>query len=217
MDINKGLYNNLTMVALETSYEVFFWVNAATFVFYISLSSTILIKMKFNLDRISLVAIFAVFISFLVRFVNWLVFRLQHWGRGDNSRFTSYFLIVDIVATAIFLLNGYFFTFEMKMVHEQVKSKSYEDFIAREKRVRTIRNIFMSLAILVHAISVLIIVKRYYYASPEDNYLSPFYILFICAVALRLAMDGYVFFITVSYLIFVFNRRRKIIKERGAK
>jgi hypothetical protein len=203
------------MGALETSYEVFFWVNAATFVFYISLSSTILIKMKFNLDRISLIAIFAVFISFLVRFVNWLVFKLQHWGHGDNSQFTSHFLIVDIVATSIFLLNGYFFTFEMKMVHEQVKSKSYEDFIAREKRVRTIRNIFMSLAILVQAISVLITV--YYYARPEDNFLSPLYILFICAGALQLAMNGYLFFVTVSYLIFVFNRRRKIIKERGAK
>jgi hypothetical protein len=35
----------------------------------------------------------------------------------------------------------------MKFVHEQIKSESYDDFKARESRVRKLRNLFMILAV----------------------------------------------------------------------
>jgi hypothetical protein len=57
------------------------------------------------------------------------------------------FIFIDAISTSIFHINAYFFCFEMKFVHEQIKSESYDDFKARESRVRKLRNLFMILAV----------------------------------------------------------------------
>ena len=55
------------------------------------------------------------------------------------------FVIIDALTTCIFQVNAYFFCFEMKFVHEQIKSESYDDFKARQSKVRKLRNFILIL------------------------------------------------------------------------
>jgi hypothetical protein len=71
-----------------------------------------------------------VLISFLVRFSNWMSFKFMtfpNWTERQ-SYFMSVFLMIDNTASTIFLLNAYFFCFEVKRVHEQLVSKSYQEY-----------------------------------------------------------------------------------------
>ena len=101
-------------------FKLFFWVNTIVFLLYTSVAAWVLVKMRFSLDRVSIWSILAVFFSFLVRFTNWFIFKLQNWGIGDGKDldFSHYFILVDASATTVFLLNAYYFGFEIKMVHE---------------------------------------------------------------------------------------------------
>ena len=192
--------------------ELFFWANTIVFTLYTALSSTILLKMRFKLDRVSICSIFAVFLSFLIRFANWIVFKLQNFGRFEDPnakpQFTPYFMLVDSAATTVFLLNAYFFAFEMKAVHEQIKSKSYAEFVVRNRNVKRVRLLFFALAIAAHMLLIGIVIKRFYYNNPEEYFTSPLYIVFIVTVCIRLIMDMYVFSLAARYFCFIATKRR---------
>ena len=142
--------------------NTFFWLNTFVFVFYTSLATFVLTKLHFKLDNVSLVSMAAAFISFLIRFINWMVYKIRGFDtQGNEQQFSAAFLAVDTIATSVFLMNSYFFVFEMKMVHSQILSKSHEEFIAREARNKRLRKFFMILAIVIHLIFVFILITNY--------------------------------------------------------
>lgn len=197
--------------------NAFFWLNTLVFLFYSSISTFVLLKLHFKLDNVSLLSMAAAFTSFLIRFINWLVHKIQGFEtQGDGEEFSATFLTVDTIATTVFLMNAYFFVFEMKIVHEQIKSKSHQEFIKRETRVKRLRNIFMGLAIVIHAVFVFILISKYANSQGESNFSSIFFILFLVAALTRFTMDGYIFMITILYFKFVVSKRIEIMRERGA-
>lgn len=110
---------------MDNNHKLFFYVNSATFILYAILASTVIAKLRFKLDRVSILSMMAVLLSFLVRFINWLVFAFKTKGFFDNSQeieIKPTFLMIDAAATCVFHMNAYFFSFEMKSVHEQIKS-----------------------------------------------------------------------------------------------
>jgi hypothetical protein len=121
--------------------------------------------------------------------------------------------LIDTTATTVFLLNAYFFTFEMKSVHEQILSTSYQDFQNREKRVKKTRNIFMIIAITLHAFHVSILIKRFLFNDTEDSISTPIVIIYVISALLRLTMESYIMYIAISYFIFVLKRRIAIYRK----
>jgi hypothetical protein len=61
----------------------------------------------------------AVWISFFIRGSNWMAFKMLtfHDEKDKYRYFTTVFLIIDTTGTTIFLLNAYYFCFEVKRVH----------------------------------------------------------------------------------------------------
>jgi hypothetical protein len=89
--------------------DVFLGVNASVFTFNTCLSLFVLIKTSIRgLDIVSLCSMAAVWISFLVRTTNWIIFKTLTFSNDfdRNTYFTSIFLIVDTTGTTIFLLNA---------------------------------------------------------------------------------------------------------------
>lgn len=123
------------------------------------------------------------------------------------------FLFTDSVATCIFHLNAYFFSFEMQSVHVQIMSKTYEEFIIRDLRVKRLRNIFLLTSVLLQAVYFLIIYKRFFLESPEDSFSNPLYIIFLICTALRLLMDIFIFHKTASYFTLIMRRRLDYFKS----
>ena len=96
--------------------NIFFWLSTSVFIIYASLASFVLFSLRFKLDNVSVFSITAAFISFLIRFLNWLIHKL--YGFEEDPKASTWFLAVDNIATTIFMMNAYFFCFEMKIVHE---------------------------------------------------------------------------------------------------
>ena len=112
----------------ETNLEIFFWVNIFVLTFYTSFATVVLVKTRIRgLDAVSIRSIIAVWLSFLIRATNWIVFKiLSFHDEKDRYRyFTTAFLIVDTSGTTIFLLNAYYFCFEVKRVHLRIIAKNY--------------------------------------------------------------------------------------------
>jgi hypothetical protein len=124
---------------------------------------------------------------------------------------------VDTIATTVFLMNAYFFCFEMKMVHEQIKSNSHGDYIKREARTKMLRNIFMALAIVIHTIFIIILISKYANSQADSNLTSISFFVFVVAAVIRFAMDGYIFKISFCYFKFVIAKRIEILRRRNAK
>ena len=61
--------------------NTFFWLKNVVFIFYTAMASFVLLKVRFNLDNVSKFSMSAAFLSFLIRFINWLVHKVQ----GFNS------------------------------------------------------------------------------------------------------------------------------------
>jgi hypothetical protein len=137
----------------------FFWLSTAVFLTYALLATFVLVPLRFKLDKVSIFSMTAVFISFLIRFTNWLVHKLQ--GFDELAKSSTWFLAVDNFATTIFLMNAYFFSFEMKIVHGQIISKSHEEFIGKERRTKKVRDAFMILALVIHIIFIAILIFKY--------------------------------------------------------
>ena len=57
--------------------NTFFWLNTTVFLFYTSLACFVLVKLRFKLDQVSLFSMTAAFLSFLIRFINWVVHKSQ--------------------------------------------------------------------------------------------------------------------------------------------
>ena len=55
----------------------FFWLNTVVFLLYTAMASFVLLKVRFKLDNISKFSMSAAFLSFLIRFINWLVHKVQ--------------------------------------------------------------------------------------------------------------------------------------------
>jgi hypothetical protein len=121
--------------------------------------------------------------------------------------------MVDTLATTVFLLNAYFFVFEMKIVHEFIRAKSYTDSKTRERRTKKIRNIFMIVAASLHMAFLAILIFRYILmTNNQDSLSSPYYVFFMIFVVIRLLMDGFIFHTTASYFYYVATKRLSIIK-----
>ncbi len=63
---------------LTEEIEIFFWTNMAVFTIYTLLFGTVVYMLRFKLDKVSLLSMFAVWMSFFIRFVNWIVFKIRH-------------------------------------------------------------------------------------------------------------------------------------------
>ena len=124
---------------------------------------------------------------------------------------------MDTIATTVFLMNAYFFCFEMKMVHEQIKSTSHEDYISRETRTKMLRNIFMGLAIVIHTIFIIILISKYANSQTDSNLTSISFFVFVVAAVTRFAMDGYIFKISFCYFKFVVAKRIETMRRRNAQ
>ena len=113
--------------SFSSALTIFFWNNMSVFTLYSSLASFILLRFYSSLDRVSLLSIGAVWLSFFIRFLNWLIFKVLEFKTNEDrvKAYETWFLMIDSSATTIFLLNAYFFCFEMKSVHEQIISKTY--------------------------------------------------------------------------------------------
>ena len=167
---------------MEDKYVAIFCVNTVNFLVYLALSAFILIKLQFKLDSVSIISMTAVLIGFFCRFTSWLIYLIMgyaHEGSQPTAKVAAVFLLIDALSTSIFHINAYFFCFEMKFVHEQIKSESFEDFKARESRVRRLRNLFMVLAIALQLAFLAFVFKRYYLEKPEENFGTPVYIAYI--------------------------------------
>ena len=57
--------------------NTFFWLNTLVFLLYTTMASFVLFKIQFKLDNVSLFSMTAAILSFLIRFVNWLVHKVQ--------------------------------------------------------------------------------------------------------------------------------------------
>jgi uncharacterized membrane protein len=82
-------------------------------------------------------------------------------GFDEDAKSSTWFLAVDNVATTIFLLNAYFFSFEMNIVHGQIISKSREEFIKKERQTKKVRKAFMILALVINIIIVTILIFKF--------------------------------------------------------
>jgi hypothetical protein len=62
----------------------FFWLNTLVFLLYTSMASFVLYKVRFKLDNVSKFSMSAAFLSFLIRFVNWLVHKVQGFNTTEG-------------------------------------------------------------------------------------------------------------------------------------
>ena len=137
---------------METKYAVIFALNTTYFLLYLALLIFIFIKLRFKLDNVTIFSTIGVLLGLLCRFSTTLVFVLKGYGELNAKRdmkVISWLLLIDALSTSIFHLIAYNFCFEMKFVQVQVKSKSFDDFKARESKVRKLRNLFMIVAITI--------------------------------------------------------------------
>ena len=94
--------------------------NLFVITFYSCFATAVLVKTRIRgLDAVSKLSIVAVWLSFLIRASNWVAFKiLTFQDEKEKYRyFTTIFLIIDTTGTTIFLLNSYYFCFEIKRVH----------------------------------------------------------------------------------------------------
>ncbi len=120
---------------MEPKYAVIFALNTSYFLLYLALLIFIFIKLKFKLDKVTIFSTIGVLLGLLCRFSTTLVFVLNGYGEPNAKKdmnVISKLLIIDALSTSIFHLIAYIFNFEMKFVQVQVKSKSFDDFKARE-------------------------------------------------------------------------------------
>ena len=78
--INKNKMSDID----DGTLNIFFGLNTFVFVFYTSLATFVLTKLHFTLDNVSLVSMAAAFISFLIRFINWMVFKIRGFDTQVN-------------------------------------------------------------------------------------------------------------------------------------
>jgi len=126
--------------------------STVNFIAYLCLSLFILIRLRFRLDTVSLVSIAAMLLVLMSNFIEWLVFVLLGYGDSGSvslEKTPLAFIYVNEIATVAYTIVGYFFCFETKLAHEQIKSTSFDDFHARQSRVRLLRNLFMILAVAI--------------------------------------------------------------------
>ena len=121
--------------------------------------------------------------------------------------------MIDNTASTIFLLNAYFFCFEVKRVHEQLVSKSYQEYLMRDKRVLKIRTVFLTTAVIIHAYQLLIVIRRFIFHVDTNDWKSPWILVYVLTGFVRLLMDLYIFITSLKY--FIFLMRRRILKYRS--
>lgn len=180
---------------METKIAIVLAINTAAFLGYLALSIFILVRLHFRLDTVSLISISAVLLVLLCNFVDWLVFVLM--GYGEPGVFPTHttaaiFIILNAFGSTLFHIIGYFFCFEMRFVHEQIKSSSYDEFVSRQAKVKRLRDLFLILALAMQIMFLGLIYKRYYLLSPEDHLGTPFYVAYMVQELIKVIMDIYI-------------------------
>jgi hypothetical protein len=74
----------------------------------------------------------------------------------------------------------------------------------------------MSIALLFHGYHIVIIVRKYFYGD-NDEWLSPWIIIYIATGLIRLVMDIYIFVSSFRYFIFLIRRRVQKYQFNGGK
>ena len=100
--------------------DIMFWSNMFIFMFYTGLVGFVIGKVGLKrLDKVSVWAMTIVWIGFLIRFCNWIVFKVYDFSSEEekNHYFHTVFFMLDLLGSSIFHLNAYFFSFEIIRVH----------------------------------------------------------------------------------------------------
>ncbi len=114
--------------------------------------------------------------------------------------------MLDVISATLILLNAYFFCFEVKRVNEQIRSKSYHEYIIRDKRILKIRKLFMIVAIVIRIYGTVILARRFI-LDDLDDWSSPWIIAYLVSGLIRLIMDVYIFFSTFKHFLYIVKKR----------
>lgn len=99
----------------------------------------------------------------------------------------------------------------MKFVHEQIKSTSFEDYVARQSRVKKLRNLFIALGVSMQVLTIGLISKIYFIGQIGMG----FFITYTLNELIKVILDMYILKIMFQYFIFIVRKRIALHKKLG--
>jgi hypothetical protein len=96
-------------------------------------------------------------------------------------------------------------------------SKSYADFIQRDRKTRQLRNVFMVLAVGLQFSFLGVLYRRYFLEIVDTEWDSPFLVINFVSELIKTFMDFYALWIIVSYFIFIVRRRLALFRHKSGK